>query len=99
IWSLILVTSLMAITGFMRTGSTLFWKSTGQPSGPGQSGNTGPITYVSVGLLLSGLFALTLFAGPVTRYLDTTAAQVFDTGNYIKAVLGPESDVEAGESE
>lgn len=99
IWSLILVTSLMAITGFMRAGSTLFWKSTGQPSDSDQSGNTGLITYVSVGLLLSGLFALTLFAGPVTRYLDATAAQVFDTENYIKAVLGPESDVEAGEGE
>lgn len=99
IWSLILVTSLMAITGFMRAGGSLFWKTVGHPAVFDQNRSAGATTYISVGLLLAGLFGLTLFAGPVTRYLDGTAAQVFDTGNYIKAVLGPGLNLEAGEDE
>jgi multicomponent K+:H+ antiporter subunit D len=89
IWSIILGTSLLAIVGFGRAGSTLFWKSTGEAGSFPLDARRDSLAYVAIGLLLSSAFALTLFAGPVTRYLDATAEQVFDTRNYIGAVLDP----------
>ncbi len=88
IWALILGTSLLAIVGFGRAGSTLFWKSTGEPGGFPVGEKTYVLSFVAIGLLLSGTAALTLFAGPLTAYLDVTAAQVFATHHYIDAVLG-----------
>lgn len=88
IWSLILVTSLFAIIGFGRAGSTLFWKSTGEAGRLPYRGGNNAIAFVAVGLLLAGSVGLTLFAGPLTAYLDATAAQLFDPRQYIEAVLG-----------
>lgn len=96
IWSLILLTSLLAIIGFGRAGSTLFWKSTGEPGAFPAAAPRDGLAYVSIGLLLSGSLALTLGAGPLSRYLEATAAQVFDTSSYIQAVLKPEADANAG---
>jgi multicomponent K+:H+ antiporter subunit D len=87
IWALILGGSLLSIVGFGRAGSTLFWKSTGEPGGFPAAGPNDTLGYVSIGLLLAGAISLTLFAGPATRYLDATAAQLFDTRGYIQAVL------------
>ncbi len=99
VWALILGTSLIAIIGFGRAGSTLFWKSTGEPGSFPLEGSRDSLAHVAVGLLLACSVALTLFAGPVSRYLDNTAAQVFETGHYIETVIRPESDLEAGEAE
>lgn len=89
IWGVILVTSLMAIVGFARGGSALFWKTT--PAVAGAMGAPrSSLPFVAVGLLLSGTVALAAFAGPVSRYMDETALQVFDPGVYIDAVLGAE---------
>ncbi|AUH32846.1 monovalent cation/H+ antiporter subunit D [Paracoccus tegillarcae] len=45
------------------------------------------LAFCSVGLLLTGLAALTIFAGPVTGYLADTAAQLHDPNSYIQPVL------------
>ncbi|EHQ52593.1 MULTISPECIES: monovalent cation/H+ antiporter subunit D [Ectothiorhodospira] len=89
IWSLILVTSLLAIIGFGRGGSTLFWKSAAVEGRLETDGapESGALSFVAVGLLLASLVFLTVFAGPVTGYLDATAAQLFETRAYIGAVL------------
>lgn len=88
IWTLILATSLLAIIGFGRAGSTLFWKSSATPDEfPAVNGNNVP-GLVAIALLLSASVGLTLFAGPLTAYLDATAEQVFATRQYIEAVLG-----------
>jgi len=42
---------------------------------------------VSVGALLAGIVALTIFAGPVMRFADQTAAQLHDPARYLGAVL------------
>lgn len=89
IWALILTTSLFAIIGFARGGSTLFWKSAaveGRFPCARRTGNALP--FVAVGLLLAGLVLLTAFAGPVTVYLERTTAQLFVPAEYIEAVLG-----------
>ncbi|MDO5632079.1 MAG: monovalent cation/H+ antiporter subunit D [Paracoccus sp. (in: a-proteobacteria)] len=102
IWSVILVTSLLAIIGFARAGSMLFWKADavaadnslpltpteaeeheqnlGDPPSPA-------LSFVAVGMLLTGLVVLTLAAGPVSDYLQTTADQLFDLPAYVDAVL------------
>lgn len=89
IWSLILGTSLLAIMGLARAGSTLFWKSASVEGRLEleEAPQTGTLSLVAVGVLLSGLVLLTVFAGPVKQYLDLAAAQLFDTSTYVQAVL------------
>lgn len=91
IWSLILATSLIAIIGFGRAGSTVFWKSTAASTYFPDTGNRHVLSFIAIGLLLGGTLGLTLFAGPLTAYLDTTAEQIFATHHYIDAVLGSTS--------
>jgi len=91
IWSLMLSTSLLAIIGFARGGSSLFWKSASFPGRLDARQLTRPaLTITAAGLLLAANAALVVFAGPVTRYLDATAAQLFAPAGYIDAVLGAE---------
>ncbi|MFD1794998.1 monovalent cation/H+ antiporter subunit D [Paracoccus aurantiacus] len=114
IWSTILVTSLFAIVGFSRAGSTLFWlpfqlqRAERIAEAEGRPAPKAPIppklepdehiqdigdavsptlTFVSAGLLLAGLVALTLFAGPALHMTDSIAAQLFDTAPYVESVL------------
>jgi multicomponent K+:H+ antiporter subunit D len=90
IWALILSTSFLGLIGFASSGSILFWKS-GECEG--KLTPTGPtpiaLPMVSIGSLLVLLVFLTGAAGPVTAYLDATAAQLFEPHQYIEAVLRP----------
>jgi hypothetical protein len=40
--------------------------------------------------------ALTALAGPVRREMSLTAAQILDTGAYVRAVLGPAATTAPG---
>ncbi|MFN3984011.1 MAG: monovalent cation/H+ antiporter subunit D [Rhodocyclaceae bacterium] len=90
IWTAILATSLLAIVGFARAGSTVFWKS-GSLDGALRVRRLMPagLPLVAVGMLLTGSVALTVFAGPVHAYLEHTALQIFAPSAYVEAVLGP----------
>ncbi len=101
IWGLILGTSLLAIIGFSRAGSLVFWKSTAQAEAQDAEGGGaaedegaappargGALPLVATSALLAGLVALTVFAGPVSEWLDETAAQVYTPAQYVDAVLG-----------
>ncbi|ATE58827.1 monovalent cation/H+ antiporter subunit D [Thauera sinica] len=101
IWGLILGTSLLGIIGFSRAGSLVFWKSTAAqgacaggelPEGGRQGGAAAPpvpvLPLLAMSALLAGVVALTVFAGPVSEWLDDTAAQVHEPAQYIDAVLG-----------
>jgi multicomponent K+:H+ antiporter subunit D len=115
IWSTILVTSLIALVGFGRAGSILFWKAHEMDPEPGNDTDEGPrpargpipmkletdepiqdvadsaapwLSFLSIGLLLSGLIAMTVFAGPLTGYLQDTAQQLTSPQLYHDAVLG-----------
>jgi multicomponent K+:H+ antiporter subunit D len=91
IWGLILTTSLIAIVGFSRGGSTLFWKSASVGVAIEEAPPRRPaLPIVAAGSLLAGTILLAVFAGPVTRYLDDTAAQLFAPTAYVDAVLGAE---------
>ncbi|KDB01920.1 cation:proton antiporter [Defluviimonas sp. 20V17] len=91
IWATILVTSLIAILGLARAGSTLFWKANAIAPG-GRISEPEPraaLPFVATGLLLAALVALTIFAGPVTGWMQGTSAQLLDRAAYVTAVLGP----------
>ena len=95
IWATILITSLVAVVGFARAGSMVFWKvdpapETGTPDTPPAA-----LPFVATGGLIAGIVALTVFAGPVTAFLSDTSAQIFDTQGYIAAVLETPRAIEA----
>ena len=88
LWALILSTSLIAIVGFSRGGSMLFWKAHGLPAAPAPARRPEALPFVAVGGLLACLALLTVFAGPVHAWLELTAAQLYAPAGYIEAVLG-----------
>ena len=88
-WALILSTSLIAIVGFSRAGSFVFWKAYALPAAPAPGYRPdGALSFVAVGGLLACLVLLTAFAGPVHAWLELAAAQLYAPAGYIDAVLG-----------
>ncbi len=96
IWSVILITSLVAMIGLARAGSLIFWKShdasmAQEPPGDNEDQQPAPgapaLPFVALFALLGSLILLSVFAGPVTDYTNATAAQLFNPGEYIDAVL------------
>ncbi|MEQ8357633.1 MAG: monovalent cation/H+ antiporter subunit D [Kiloniellaceae bacterium] len=91
IWTLILVTSLLAMIGFSRAGSLIFWKSAAIPGPQDPAAATRPVLPIAAaGVMLAGMVGLAIFAGPVTGYLEATSAGLHDPVDYIRAVLGPD---------
>jgi multicomponent K+:H+ antiporter subunit D len=91
VWSIVLGTSLLAVIGFARGGSTLFWKSyASEETMEDKPEFHKSLTFVAIGFLLAMTVLLTAFAGPVTDYLHKTSAQLFTPQSYVNAVLGPQ---------
>ena len=101
-WTAILLGSLLTIVGFARAGSTLFWKSTAVPVVAEETDATenslpversaSAMEVVPTMATVSVLIGLSVFAGPVSSYLEGTSAQLFDRAGYISAVLDPEGE-------
>jgi multicomponent K+:H+ antiporter subunit D len=89
IWSIILITSMIMTIGFARAGSRLFWKSAAVDEMEEVARPTTLLPVFATGAAVLATVALTVFAGPVTDYLDATAGQLFDSTAYIDAVLDP----------
>ncbi len=103
VWAVILASSLVAVVGFARAGSAVFWKCHAAPSDSDTvvnseeargaherhqpPGRRPALPAVAVGGLLAMLVALTVGAGPVQRHLAATTAQLFDPAPYIATVL------------
>lgn len=89
VWAVILSSSLVAMVGFARAGSVLFWKAhsveaseeTPRPAAPAV------LSYVAVGTLIALLVAHTIFAGPITRYTSAISGQLFAPDRYLSTVL------------
>jgi multicomponent K+:H+ antiporter subunit D len=81
---LILQSSFTMILGFSRAGSLLFWKAHASQGEPAEHPPE-PLALTAIGALFAALVALTVFAGPLTRLLDVTAASLYDPGPYIAA--------------
>jgi multicomponent K+:H+ antiporter subunit D len=84
IWSVILITSLLLILGFARAGSTLFWKAHAADAIPDDHPPE-TLAFTATFLLVAGLVALTVFAGPITTWLAEAAQQLHDPAAYIAA--------------
>jgi multicomponent K+:H+ antiporter subunit D len=95
IWATILLTSLVAVVGFARAGSMVFWKVDPAPETATPDTLPAALPFVATGGLIAGIVALTVFAGPVTAFLSDTSAQIFDTQGYITAVLETPRAIEA----
>ncbi|TWI34400.1 monovalent cation/H+ antiporter subunit D [Paracoccus sulfuroxidans] len=100
IWSVILVTSLIALVGMSRVGTKLYLKPFGEvvlgggggsadfPTAPLRSDEPAPwLSVTAIMALLATVLALTVFAGPATRFAQATADQLYDPALYLKAVL------------
>jgi multicomponent K+:H+ antiporter subunit D len=89
IWGTILATTLIAIVGLARAGSIIFWKSAQSEDlpRPAPAALRSAAVWPPIGILAL-LAALTLFAGPVTSYMEAASDQLFAPAGYIEAVLG-----------
>jgi multicomponent K+:H+ antiporter subunit D len=87
IWSVILGTTLLAVLGLARAGSLLFWKSTEAKEARLTGHHARMEDYIAPSLLLLILSGLTIFALPVTRFMDATSEQLTQTRIYVEAVL------------
>ncbi len=95
IWVVILFSSLIAVIGFSRAGSAIFWKAhavtpveTDQETTEEDAPVPQPILpLVAIGILLAAIISVTVCAGPLTRYIQATTAQLFEPEPYISTVL------------
>jgi multicomponent K+:H+ antiporter subunit D len=83
IWSVILTASFILILGFARAGSTLFWKAPATDIPPAHDPEY--LAFAASFALVAALVLLTVFAGPITQWINTTAAALHDPAAYIAA--------------
>ena len=86
IWATVLVTTLIGVIGFARSGSVIFWNVA--PDGaPVNCPGRARIEYAAPMAVIALLALLTIGAGWATAQAQATAAQVFAPERYIAAVL------------
>ncbi|MBX3300819.1 MAG: monovalent cation/H+ antiporter subunit D [Nitrospira sp.] len=88
VWTVVLVTSVLTLIGCSRAGSILLWNTTDPPSS-GQAAPPRAGEWTALAMLAGGSLLLVVFAAPITRYTDETAAQLIAPSTYIDTVLGP----------
>ncbi|WP_372611054.1 monovalent cation/H+ antiporter subunit D [Halomonas sp.] len=88
LWPVMLATGLAAIIALSRAGSTLFWRSQGEPGGQPLSRQH----WFGVAWLLGASPLLVALAGPVSDYTRATADQLADPDILVRAVLSDAGD-------
>jgi len=90
LWTAVLGGSLIAVVGFARAGSVLFWKAHAVEVPPLATARPAPpvLALVMAGAALLPLAAQTFFAGPVMAYAEGVSAQLYDRERYVTAVMG-----------
>ncbi len=73
VWSSVLISSLFALVAFSRAGTSLFWHLSGNKPG---SETAKPVQLIAITLLLLASPVITVFAGPVTEYMQEAAMDV-----------------------
>jgi multicomponent K+:H+ antiporter subunit D len=91
VWATVLITTLMGVIGFSRSGSAMFWKSAGDDAVPIAGCVRSPLEFAAPTALVSLLAGLTLSAGWAYEQARATAAQVFAPARYVSVVLGGET--------
>ena len=89
LWALVLLGSLLALVGFGRAGSIVFWKCVADPGEPEpRRPHHDTAGIVAAAALVAAPMLLALFAGPAMSAMEATALQLFTPERYIEAVLG-----------
>jgi multicomponent K+:H+ antiporter subunit D len=93
LWAVVLATSLVAMVGFARAGSVVFWKceADGAPRQPPRQRHDGA-ALCATAALVAGPVLLAVLAGPAVGAMEATARQLFTPALYIEAVLGSGTD-------
>ena len=102
LWPAVLISGLLSIVALSRTGTRLLWAApASRPSGAAATAPHGSRTKLAAcALLLAGVVAATILAGPLKGYLDATAAQLLDREAYVHAVLpAPAAQAAAAQAE
>src|SRR5690606_19875050 len=86
VWPAILITSLLLIVGFARTGIRLFWNVPRVIESPAPPVAPMLPTVVVAGMIVA-VAALSLLAGPMMNDMTAAAEQVLTPQRYIAAVL------------
>ena len=86
LWGVVLVSSLLVIVGLSRAGSTLFWRVSGNDSGPEKAA---PLQVFAVFWLLAASPLLVIFAGPLTELAQQAAIQLHDVTGAVERILPP----------
>jgi multicomponent K+:H+ antiporter subunit D len=93
VWTVVLLVGFATLLGLARAGSTLFWHvRTDLPSGASGASAT---LVLATSMLLAASVAMSVFAAPLQRYTQATAAQLADTRAYFEAVLGEQGGAAA----
>ena len=89
VWAIVLTSSLIAVVGFARAGSIVFWKArsveVAEDATPPEPPQT--LAYVAVGAMVVMLIAHTVFAGQMHAYTTLMAEQLFAPTDYISTVV------------
>jgi len=86
VWSIVLLTSLMALVALSRMGSQAFWRAQPVPDGEGAAPAPKRLEVAAALLLLGYGVALALAAAPVLRYTLAAGEQVLAPASYIEQV-------------
>jgi len=87
VWAVLLLAGLGVVVALARAGSTVFWKAAAPNTMQSAAGRASPPERGALALLLVALIVFTVWAGPLARYCDATAAQLLAPRGYIDAVL------------
>ncbi|WP_163648277.1 monovalent cation/H+ antiporter subunit D [Modicisalibacter sp. 'Wilcox'] len=92
LWPILLSSSLAAIVALSRSGSTVFWRASGNERSEARDNNgdtpgIGALRTLGLLLLIGASPLLVAFAGPLSAYTEAAADQLADHEAYIQAIL------------
>jgi multicomponent K+:H+ antiporter subunit D len=85
VWAIVLGTSLLNLVALVRAGTRLFWSVAPEPCN-GLPSSAALRRLAPVMLLAAAIGGLTIFAGPVDRYVREAAHNVVTSGAYVERV-------------
>ena len=91
VWTAVLGSSLLVIIALLRSGIRLFWHLPGSDAAPPLADPdvpTRPFETTAASLLLAFAVAMSLFAAPLMRQAEATAAQLLSPQHYLQDVRG-----------
>ena len=91
VWAVVLGVGFVTLIGLSRAGSILFWAVREETNDTSASGASPRMLTATLSLLAASV-AMSVFAAPLKRYTDATAAQLLDREAYARAVLGTGRD-------